>query len=438
MPNHLVKGEPRVGALVGISPNVMQLAATLERVESGIRVTVQWSKPDDPWARWFVGDYASEADSELELPSRLVFRDSHGAVLLVGCRASGYSANVFGPGHGFLWAKHAVMGVDTDLDYSNPHGLRSDISGLRAWLGVSSYHLDPAFESDGDYETRLVASRQPDIKVPGKLSLRLLPGWAIEQDEERVAIRNLLWCETRSDSPSTWTSLLAPHLALRDLVMLSQWRRESCLPTHAMRLDDPIGLRDDKPFGAQWRSARSAKEDAVVPGFKNSRQREHLIRYQEIGVEGLEKWLSLRESHARALDPIVSSCLLDEVSALTLLAEVGPGIEALGYLLMKEDGMSARRAKEAPLRARLERILVDLGDVLPFEPMAWADGTVEAYNGLKHANRTLPDEVDMLNRWRETVLAVRAWVALRLGSPAEGLKTRLAMDPQASPYLVVG
>lgn len=71
--------------------------------------------------------------------------------------------------------------------------------------------------------------------------------------------------------------------------------------------------------------------------------------------------------------------------------------EALGYLLMLRGGVEEKRATRANLLVRFERILKDLGDCLPFDGSAWAEVTVVAYNGLKHANRAAPDEVDVMN-----------------------------------------
>ncbi len=56
--------------------------------------------------------------------------------------------------------------------------------------------------------------------------------------------------------------------------------------------------------------------------------------------------------------------------------------------------------------------------------------TVEAYNGLKHANRTMPEDVDVMHSWAESVMVMRAWVALRLGVPEATVKARLKDDRQ--------
>ncbi len=89
------------------------------------------------------------------------------------------------------------------------------------------------------------------------------------------------------------------------------------------------------------------------------------------------------------------------------------------------------------LKARFDRILEDVGDTLPFDGPAWAKRTADVYNGLKHANRVAPDPVDVLNAWRESVMVVRAWVAVDLGVSIEDVKQRLAEDPQRHAYVKV-
>ena len=65
---------------------------------------------------------------------------------------------------------------------------------------------------------------------------------------------------------------------------------------------------------------------------------------------------------------------------------------------------------------------------------AWAKEMTRAYNGIKHANRDLPEELDLLNRWMESVVVVRAWVARELGVQPEAVKRRLELDPNAARF----
>lgn len=73
--------------------------------------------------------------------------------------------------------------------------------------------------------------------------------------------------------------------------------------------------------------------------------------------------------------------------------------------------------------------------MLPFNGGAWAAATADAYNAVKHANKPLPDPVDLANRWRESVLAFRIWLALELGVEPDVLNARVERDRQIHPYV---
>jgi len=163
------------------------------------------------------------------------------------------------------------------------------------------------------------------------------------------------------------------HSAIRDLLVMSRWRSESCVPVKALREDDPMRTLDGESHGDQWRDVVVADDERTAPpkGY-----RPHLLRYEDLEAAGILRWLHLRDEFARALDPVLSSIYLQSTTASTLLAQTGPGIEALGYLLMVRDGMTPRKAGSAILRARLEQVLVDLNHCLPFDGSAWVERTV--------------------------------------------------------------
>lgn len=214
--------------------------------------------------------------------------------------------------------------------------------------------------------------------------------------------------------------------------MISRWHAESCVEVFALRADHPLVTLDEREHGEQWRAIVVADDDRAS---QPSSGRLHLIRYEELREAGILQWITLRDEFARALDPVISSIELRGATANALLAQAGPGLEALGYLLMLRDGVTERNAARASLQVRFERVLESVGDTLPFDGPTWASNTIAAYNGLKHANRAQPDEVDVLNAWRESVVVARAWIATELGVPSEKAKDRLARDPQRSPYI---
>lgn len=269
------------------------------------------------------------------------------------------------------------------------------------------------------------------------LSLSLQPMWHVlhEDANNRRVLLDIVRCVTRSEEPKPWFDHLDAHNAVRDLLTLSRWHDESCVEVFALRDDDPLIAMDGENHGDQWREIVIAhRESRTVPTDRVS----HLIEYAEIGASGLLRWLKLRDEFKRALDPVITSKRLGRTTANTLLAHTGPGLEALGYLLLLRDGCSKKQAKEASLKARFERILTDLGDSLPFDGSSWIESTTTNYNGLKHANRKEPDSTDVLNSWRECAIVTRAWVAVELGVSLAKVKERLSRDPHSYPHVKVG
>lgn len=441
MANELTTGTRRVGDFIDFDPNTPEVKVVLEHSDRGIGITVPWSSDDDPYASWFLRDSSNlripPRPEGPPVPKKVLFHDSHGSVLLIGCHARGFHSNMLGPGSGTLWARAAIIGVRDDLDFDNPQGLQTDVSGLRAWLGVSSWH------EVRDYEHRAIETTVRSLEVPtievGEhhgIQLALRFGWRIrhENDGDRRILTDYARCVTRSPEPAHWSAHLKLHHAIRDLLVLSRWHEESCHEAYALRIDDPLRTIDGKAHGEQWREV--IVPNAEIQGAPKD-HRPHLFEYSELGSAGLLRWIALRDEFARALDPVISSIGLRGTTANTLLAHTGPGLEALGYLLMLRDGTPKKDAKNAPLKARFERILADLNGCLPIDSEAWVTLTCATYNGLKHANRKEPDPVDVLNAWRECVLVARAWVAVELGVAHKMIKERLSRDPQRHAYVKV-
>lgn len=441
MANELTAGQTRVGDLFDGDADTPSVQVALERSARGVSVTVPWRDRDSPYAEWFLhqlhGKRIDGTQDEPVIPRRLLFKDGQGHVLLIGCWPGRHQWNLLGAGSGTLWADIAIVGPHEPLEFDMPHGLETEISGLRRWLEMSSWDETRPYDND----RRCVAfssKAEPPIELDSSkgITTTLQPSWHAKREDEddRIVLSDIVLCRTHSPQPRPWDEHLRSHQSLRELLVLSSWRAERLSIRRAFREDDPLRTLDGSEHGPQWR-------EAIVPerehGERPSGRVSHLIRYAEIGKrEGLLSWLALRDEFARALDPVITSIDLRGATANTLLAHTGPGLEALGYLLFTQrDHMSESDANGTPLRKRLDRILADVADLLPFDGEEWATETVRVYNGLKHANRTEPEPIDVLNAWQRSVLVVRTWVAHELGVPDEDLKNRLAEDPQSNPLV---
>lgn len=440
MANELPIGKQRAGRLVDFDPDTPEVQVTLERTEHGVKVTLGWAGRDNPYAEWFDpnGTWTwrpvQENTAPRVLPKRLIFSDSHGDVLLTGCRSGGYHWSSNGLGSGTIWAHAAILGVDDDVDYANPHGVQTEVSGLRRWLEATSWKLDLNYDDEGR-TARIESVRTPPIEIGtfNGIAFEARKTWWIREDEEhdRTTLEDLVWLRTRGTEPVEWSVHMELHHAIRDLLVLSRWREETCVTVHAFRGDDLVKMLDGSTRGEQWRDVIVPSENRDEPTGGSLR---HLVAYTDLGIEGIARWISLRNEFARALDPIIS-CIDLHAHANTLLAHTGPGLEALGYLLLLRDGLPKDKARSATLHERLERILEDISPAIPFHGPTWVDSTVAVYNALKHANRALPDEVDVANAWRESVLATRIWVAIELGVDPNKITERLRTDKQRNAYV---
>jgi len=421
--NELEVGQLRTGTLVDRDTSTPEVQVLLERTDSRICLTISWSSPDSPYARWFI----ASADDEFPVPSRLRFEDGHGVVELIGCWRQGVHARVRGAGSGRIWAKYAVLDVEHDVDYRRVGGLRTEVPGLRTWLGLRNWSqvFDPA---NGRRATIVREGREALVigrEDEGDVHLVFEPrsGWG--SSARSWTLEDDFWCTTSTAEPATWTKHLEVHGSIRDLVILSGWAPQSCIPSHVQHPGDPELTYGDTVIGPSWRpvaSARSAASDTSPR--RPSRQ---LIPYADLGSAGVQRWLKLQRDFGRAIGPVVTSVDLG-VGPTSALAHLGPGPEALGYLLDIEDGTPESSARNRTLLWRLGRILNEVGDVVPFEGDSWAEAFVTTYNGIKHANRALPEEADILNAINGAVLVVRAWVAHRLGVKPEHISQTLAMD----------
>lgn len=432
--NELNDGETRIGHVYGGRHDTPVLGQ-LERRGNAITLSVYWDSIAAPAAKWFMWgiqlpDDINKTKFDQDVPRLLSFTDERGTVDLVGCRALGMKGRLLGPGRGRIAARYVVFErVATDASYESIHGLRTTLSGLRDWLGVESVQAtNVTNDSAGRVQSVAFTMDSPSaMQVPGVDGLTLVPRWTTAQPHaDVVELREHLHVETWYDDARPWSDHLTVHRGVRDLLAVSRWHREEFTDAFA-RADTDRGAEDRR-----W--ART-----MIPGVMTSTpepaRNPHLIAFSDIGVDGISAWLQLREDYQRAVDPLVSSVQMSDTTIETKVSQVGIGLEALGFLLaVKVDGRSEKQARNENYVDRFTRIATPMSDVLPFSVDDWATEFANAYNAVKHANRTLPDPFELANRWRHAVVVFRAWVALEVGVDRHSLRDRISVDPWAGRY----
>ncbi|RKQ94578.1 hypothetical protein U746_0325 [Mycolicibacterium mucogenicum 261Sha1.1M5] len=323
------------------------------------------------------------------------------------------------------------------MAYEFVHRLRWEVSGLRRWMGRSS--ITERRFVDKRHRTEVVIEPAERFEIPGRSDVAFIPRtWWRHASEDVQEAHDLLWIETNAEEPSRWNSHAAVPRMLRDLLAISRWSAETYELRSASRDEDVIeNMSTNEVLGRNWREVVTVSPLESPESRPYEFNRRELIRFEDIGLEGLPRWFDLSEKYGRVIDPIVSQTIVREAHPLARLSHAGPAVEALGYFLHLEDGMDEEKAARLRLRARVERIAAELDDVLPFDVNAWARAFPDVYNGVKHANRAEQKHVEVLNSWGQSVMAVRSWIALRLGVAREELKQRLAQDRQPYEFIEV-
>lgn len=198
------------------------------------------------------------------------------------------------------------------------------------------------------------------------------------------------------------------------------------------RLDDPERVLSGEAIGPKW--ARLRSHDLRPSRNPTTRKPTFLFDFRDVGASGFRRWKALRDQCKRGLDALIPLASTVGGFIETEIAQSGMGFEALGFVAAQEAGLSEKKAGAESHVARLERIASAIpGGLIP-EIDTWPQRSTEAYSGVKHANRDMPDFLELANVQRENCLAFRLWVASRIGVSHETLSNRLRIDPMARPY----
>ncbi|ABM10502.1 hypothetical protein AAur_pTC10116 (plasmid) [Paenarthrobacter aurescens TC1] len=444
MPNQLTVGKPRYGSLSTGNTDTSEVSATLERTSEGIFVSITFSHDESPeYAQWFTPSYfdiaavtAEKTQPRPPVPSTLFFYDSHGPVALVGCRNAGYHTN-HRIGSGRVYVGAAVLAAPSTA-HAKVMGMRSTVSGLRAWLGTSAISHTTNFDKQtGRFKSAEIQVVIPEvIDIPdSKLVLR--PAINRTPRDGALMIEDIVWVEHKTEEESSWRLHQLAMRAVRDLLAVSRWRDESLIPVSVARTEDSI--KGDTPESERQQWWRDVADSSAPEPKEETRRLEHLILWEDLGPEGLANWIKLRDDFARAVDPAVSSIYLEGVTVEVQLTQIAISLEALGYLLfMRKDGASETKAGGISFQRRLNRIVQEVPGLLPFVDATWSQRMADTYNSVKHANRDLPQTVDVANSWREGALLFRTWIANELGVERDKLRERIARDSQIHSFIVAG
>jgi hypothetical protein len=414
----LVVGSSRIGHLYDGLEDTPHVAAQLSRSADGVQLELSLLEGEtDFHTGWF---------KDGVVPTALQFRDTDGAVALVGCRFGGHGRNpLYGHGRGKIEVEQAVIGAGR-YDYSEINALRSKVAGMARWSGLSSVEQN----REHNDESRLTgvtvrAESKPAVTVGGAPLLSLTPYFSVETDEANGAtiVRERALAETRTSQPSGWTGHLRPHRALQDLLALAYWWPCSLEMTTTQRDDDPYRDLEGASHGPRWfdvvmhRPGRQSPDgDAALP-----HNRRPLFVLADIGPAGVATWISEYEDLGRPMWVLTSVLYQGGIPLEARLLQIGTALEALGFRIA---------GKTCTFVEYLRLITSEVGagaDVVRGTHTTiddWAAAFNKAYKGVKHADNPLPTPtVAHEMAWDGSLLA-RLWLGTHLGADPAQLADR--------------
>lgn len=434
-------GEPRLGWFVDGNPETDQLAVMLRNTEAAIELTVPLRgmfRSDDPYARWFsfgvdFGDDPERVKHTYKPPRTLLFDDSNGSVVLVGCRTVGAKMG-FRNGQGRIVANFAVLG-GRNLDYETVNGLKSSAPGIDAWVRKRLLEVDyEERASDGSQEVRLRFPKIDPIASLEGLNLNVTPTWRTEEPPGEFHAFEHFELKSWFDTPGTWEAHLRLHTAVLDLAAMSAWQPFGFGSLQVQRLDDPEKNLAGERMWDRWLDVVTHR---LPVHHEWKKQPWFLFTFDDIGVDGMRRWLDLGKDYARALGPLLHILRSDEPWSVSNAIQSCIALEALGFLIdtHKHGGANRDKRDQVKFQTALSLVLDDM-EVMPFSDLEeWKQRAGKVFRGLKHADNAEPDSLDVLNTQRQNLLVLRFWAAQRLGVSGEMLKDRLSTDPLANEYV---
>ena len=333
------------------------------------------------------------------------------------------------------WAKH-----------KNLHGL------MASWTGITSMIVKTNNDAEGLLESvQVELKRLSPVSISRKLNLAIHPLWEARQPRGTFTTRERIMLGTMVKDARSWEDHLMVHGAVWDLVSIAAWRPFTVARLDVCRGDDLV--RTSRGTTERWSQVVTHR----LPQYSDDKSRKpsFLFWYDNIGARGVKRWLRLREAYTDALDPFLSILRSDEPWSDANVVQIGIVLEKLGYLIdiKKNNGAHLNKQNQLSFMEALQVILDDM-PVTPFvgddesenevhenelsvddTSDAWKRNIRAAYMGLKHADRTMPDSLDLINALRKSILVVRFWVAHQLGVHENVLKEGRKYDPLSKPFI---
>jgi len=432
-------GKPRFGWLIDGDPSTPLIGVALEDTGSAIELRIPWSNRANTGHihRWFssgieYGDDPDRTRFSYAPPEHLWFHDVHGMVALVGAHAGSSSFLLtHGLGEGRIPVDYAVLDSGAG-HYGAIHGLRSEFDGLTDWAGLRSLRQEAKFDDEGLLSDLTFTLRSPDpIPLMRRLNLQLRPHfWTNRSADGDLEVHETVIVESRVRRATPWADHLIAHGSVRDLLALCWWRLGRVRHQWVCVDSSPHRALDGSARGDRWSEVRTYR---VLQGEAHRADRRPLFRFDDIGTQGFRRWSRLRHEYARGINPILATLNAANSGLEANLALSCIGLDGIGYQRALDSGISRARANQESQRTRFLRIASEVPYTHPVDVDEWAQRAADANNGIKHANRDMPDVLTMAETLRENCVMFRLWVAAKLHVSDATIQAAISADAEFQP-----
>jgi hypothetical protein len=361
---------------------------------------------------------------------------------LVGCRYAGQHANMgMVQGFGRIAASYVVKGRP-GVDYSTVDEVKTSMPELASWTGLGSMEEKFVPKENGQPGVQKYSvgfEAQPEVTVlGGDLSAALVPeaSGAVSEKEGIHAIV-AQWVSlktTSSNGPRDYRDHMTLHTALRRLLCIFAWRDISFKTVKVKRKD---GLSHDiagQNIPASFEEVVTCEYHAWKP--RDGRD-QFFVYYSEVGAQGVERWLRLREEFSPGLDEF--SHLAENHTGLTLESQMltyGVAMSEIGYRIEELSGVKSSWR----IASNVKTIANDMIATFGYCPFGDVDALAEdiscACNSIKHPDyrRKHPERADILQPQglfeitEACKILLRTWLAEKLGCSVEVLRSRQGDD----------
>lgn len=344
-------------------------------------------------------------------------------------------------GHGKVVANAAVLGAQSP-EYEQIHGLRTEIPALAAWTQLSGMDITREPDSKNLIQSvRMTLAAIDPIPLSSKLNLTLRSHWRTSRGPDGEIVRGefhayeTIELEASSSDALEWDEHVDVHGAVVELVSVVAWRSFGFASIKVSRDEERMRNQSGDDLGARWHEVASHQYSAHEPWAKEPR---FLFPFHEVGPEGIERWLKLRETYGAAIAPLLSILRSDRPWSIPSVTQSGIALEQLGHLIsMHKNGSGdLDRRGRIHYKGALAVVLNDMA-VKPFDDTeGWRVRADDAYQGTKHLDRPTPDVLDIMNTLRENILIMRFWIGLQIGVAPETLEEGLKWDPLAHRFVL--